>query len=83
MRRAEAVARIVDAELSIATDAERGSLLLDAWSLDEEDDDYATLPESLRAEKRRCEEPDGTSTPHYEALLRVALRRRFVGGRND
>lgn len=83
MTRTEAIAVIVEAELSALSEDERESLLLDWWSIDEEDEEFGQLPELLRAEMKRGEEPDGTRKPHYDSLLRVALRHRFVGVRNE
>ena len=83
MTRSEAISLIVNAELAALTEGERDSLLLDWWTIDEEDEDFSELPESLRTELKRSDEPDGTRKPHYDALLRVALRRIFVGVRNE
>ena len=83
MTRTEAIALIVESELAALSEEERESLLLDWWSIDEDDEEFCALPELLRAEMNRSDEPDGTRKPQYDALLRVALRHRFVGVRND
>ena len=83
MTRAEAIALIVENELGALNDAQRQSMLLDWWSIDDEAEEFWELPELLRAEIKRRDEPDGTRNPLYDALLRIDLRYQFVGVRNE
>ena len=83
MMRTEAIALLVEARLASLGPQERRSILLDWWGPDDDDEELRGLPESLRAEMRRRDAPDDPHGGRYDDLLRVALRRRFVGVRNE
>ena len=83
MKRREAISLILESELGALSEEERESLLLDWWTIDEDDAEFGELPEILRTELKQNDEPEGTRKPHYDALLRIGLRRRFVGVRNE
>jgi hypothetical protein len=79
VKRAQAIALLVEAELPALTRAERESMLLDYWALDEDDDEFGELPELLRAELRRGGDPGDPMAAKYEPLLALALRARYIG----
>ncbi|MFV8753055.1 CPCC family cysteine-rich protein [Nannocystaceae bacterium ST9] len=83
MTRTEAIEVIVEAELSALSEDERESLLLDWWSMDEADEEFGELSDLLRAEMKHVDGPGDARIHHYDALLRVALRHRFVGVLNE
>lgn len=81
--RSDAIALIVDAELQTLSERERASMLLDWWTLDASDAAFDELPASLRAEMRANAAPGPASTPHHDALIRMAAMHRWVGVRNE
>ena len=74
MTRDEAIGLLVRRDLARLSAEEREALLLDWWSIDAEDPEYDELPELLRAELARGEEPHEPMRSFYDPLLRVALR---------
>jgi hypothetical protein len=81
--RNKAIARLVDADLAQLTVEARESLLLDYWSMDEDDEGYDSLPHELRDELAQREEPGEAASAHYNPLLKLALRHKYVGVLNS
>lgn len=79
MNRKEAVEAVARHELLQLTEENRGSFLLDWWSIGAEDPDYQHLPDLLRARLGRDEEPGDPMSTLYDPLLELALRRSYVG----
>lgn len=83
MTRDEAIEILIRHDLAVLSPETRESLLLDWWSIDEEDPDHESLPESVRAELTRAEGPDNPMKSEYDSLLHIALRRSFAGVVNE
>lgn len=83
MTRDDAIDLITEAELEELDEQARESLLLDWWSIDEDDTEFNELPDVLQAELARSAGPDDVRKPHYDALLRIALRRKYLGVKNE
>lgn len=79
MTRLDAIDLLVRHDLIRLAVKERESLLLDWWSLDEDDPDWPTLPDDVRSEMKQTDLPRDPIDPKYDSLLRVALRHTFVG----
>jgi len=58
-------------------------VVLDYWSLDEEDSEFAQFPSALQAEMRRDFEDVDASAPIFEPLILRALRDGYRGVRNE
>ena len=79
MTRDEAINSLAQRDLTQLSFDKRESILLDWWSIDESDPDYASLPDSLRAALNRTDQPDDPGSTLYDPLLQIALRRSYVG----
>lgn len=77
MTRDEAVDLLVMQELPFLSLAERESLLLEWWSIDEDDPEHAELSDDVKQEMARTEEPADPGSAKYDPLLRIALRHEF------
>lgn len=79
MTRNEAIDILVRHGVAQLKPGERESLLLDWWSMDADDPDYACLPDLVRAALKRSDSPDDPENPLYDSLLCLAVRRSFAG----
>lgn len=78
MTRIEAIDLLVRRDLAGLSFDEREALLLEWWSIDDDEPEYSGLPELLKARLARDELDDPMSS-FYEPLLQVALRRSYAG----
>lgn len=83
MTRNEAIDLLVRRDISRLSLEEREGLLLDWWSIDASDPDYDNLPHLLRVAIVRTDQPDDPGESLNDPLLRVALRRPYVGVLNS
>lgn len=83
MTRADAIALIVQNQLQVMSVEEREHHLLNWWTIDPADGEYSTLPQLLRAELEERDAHGVATSPHYDPLLRLALRRQWLGVRNE
>jgi hypothetical protein len=79
MRRAEAIDLLVRRDLAHLSGVEREALLLDWWTIDASDPDYGNLPDPLREALGRTDQPDDPGQSLYDPLVRIGLRRAYVG----
>lgn len=61
----------------------RESLLLDWWSIDDSDDGFDTLPDSLKSELASGDAPHDPADERYDPLLVVGCRASYVGVKNE
>lgn len=70
-------------EVVLLSKNERASLLLAWWSLDETNEEFTLLPESLQEEISETELPaNHIEDPKYDPLLIIGLKDRYRGVRN-
>jgi len=79
MTREEAIDVLVEQRLAAMGPTERATMLAGWWGIDEDDPEYGALPDELKAELARGDEPGDAMAPHCAPLLRIALRHAFVG----
>lgn len=83
MTRDEAIDLLIQRDLAQLSPERREVLLLDWWSIDSGDPDYDNLPARLK-EALSCNEPPGDpKNSLYDPLLKVALRRQYIGVLNS
>lgn len=82
MHRQQAIDLIARAELAALSLRQRESLVLDFWSIDQGDAEYASLPDSLKMTLESQAEPEDASNSEYDPLLLLACRRSFAGVAN-
>jgi len=81
MTRDEAIAILTEHALAAMDADQRADMLVGWWGIDAGDPDYEALSEDARAELANpdAEGPGDSMAPHWEPLLRRALRTTFVG----
>jgi hypothetical protein len=79
MIRDQAIDHLARDDLGRLSSDQRGRLLLDWWTLERTDDGYAELPEVVRRELERGDEPGDPDDSRYDALLLLALKRSYAG----
>ncbi len=79
MTRDEAIDLLAQRDLAQLSSEGRERLLLDWWSIDASDPDYHGLPDLLKVAITRADQPDDPRESLYDPLLKVALRRSYVG----
>ncbi|OWQ44485.1 hypothetical protein CDL60_25615 [Roseateles noduli] len=83
MTRSEAIDLLARHELAELTASARESHLLNWWSIDEEDEEFAGLPVELKQALLDTDAPADPSLRLFDPLLLIALRYCHVGVRND
>ena len=83
MNRDKAISLLVLRDLSQLSFDKRESMLLDWWSIDANDPDYTSLPDSLREALACTDQPDDPGRALYDPLLQIALRRSYIGVLNS
>jgi hypothetical protein len=83
MTRAEAIHLLAHAELRTLSRPAREALLLGYWGVDADDPEYGMLPESLRAELDRGDDPGDAADAKYDPLLLLAILHQYVGVINE
>lgn len=83
MTRTEAVALLARHELAELTAPARESHLLNWWSIDEDDEEYAELPIELKQALGDTDTPVDAELALFDPLLLIALQHRYIGVRND
>lgn len=79
MNRQQAIELVARADFESLSAAERESLLLDYWSIDETDPAYETLPEPLRQILEGDAEPEDPADSKYDPLVLLACREAYAG----
>jgi Cysteine-rich CPCC len=79
MTRDEATRMLAQHQVRLLSREAREQLLLDWWTINADDPDYGSLPESLRDELRHSDQPGEVESSRYDPLLALGLRRSFVG----
>lgn len=84
MNRDEAIAIILKSTIEDLSKEEREEILIDWWGIDQDDPEFNNLPETLQSEILNYDEPQkDIMDKGYSALLLVALRKKYLGVRND
>ncbi|WP_322908151.1 CPCC family cysteine-rich protein [Paenibacillus sp. SGZ-1009] len=84
MNRDEAIDIILKSTIENLSREEREEILIDWWEIDQNDPEFKNLPEILKSEILNCDEPQkDIADKGYSALLLVALRKKYIGVRND
>lgn len=74
---------ICKSELKELTKEKREELLLGWWGIDQDDAEFALLPESLRKEMIESDEPiTDAMGKKYDPLIMEALKHKFIGVKN-
>jgi hypothetical protein len=79
MHRKDAIEILVCNELAGLSKSERERKLLDWWSIDADDPEYAALPDDLKEKLAHDEEPFDARNPMYDPLLLISLRFSYIG----
>ena len=80
--RKEAIKRISNGDLCRLSIEERESILLDWWSIDQEDYEYLLLPKSIQDELKSNESFNNPASAKYDPLLLIALQNQYKGVTN-
>ncbi|GAV15271.1 CPCC family cysteine-rich protein [Paenibacillus sp. NAIST15-1] len=84
MNRDEAIAIILKTTIEDLSKEEREGILIDWWGIDQDDPEFDKLPETLQSEILNYDEPQkDVMNEVYSALLLVALRKKYLGVRNE
>lgn len=84
MKRDEAIDIIIESTIEDLAKEDREDLLLDWWGIDQEDFEFEMLPKDLQSEIINNDEPQKDIMDEvYSALLLVALRKNYIGVRNE
>ncbi|WP_101808843.1 CPCC family cysteine-rich protein [Paenibacillus pasadenensis] len=84
MNRDEAIAIILKTTIEDLSKEEREEILIDWWGIDQDDPEFDKLPEILQSEILNYDEPQKDVMDEvYSALLLVALRKKYLGVRNE
>lgn len=81
--REQAIRLLADHRVKALPPAERESMLLDWWGLDERSEGYNELPASLRSRMKRSDAPDHPLDPALNPLLSMGVSATYRGSRND
>ncbi len=81
--REDAINLISTHEVRELSNNSRETLLLNWWTIDKEDSEFKSLPDELKLEISINEEPIDASRKLYDPLLKVALKRSYVGVLNS
>lgn len=83
MNRKEAISLLARRDLGTLSLEKRESLLLDWWSIDPDDPQYASLPDPLRRMLAHSDQPDDPTSALYNPLLQLALEYSYIGVVNN
>jgi ribosomal protein L37AE/L43A len=83
LNRDKAITIISKQELMLLSREERESILLDCWSIDDEDTEFYILPESLQKELLEYDEPNDVMNSKYNSLILNYLKHKYIGVRNE
>lgn len=84
MDREEALVIILKSTIERLSNKEREEILFDWWGIDRDHPEFDKLPEPLQSEILQFNEPQrDTIDEVYNSLLFVALRKKYLGVRNE
>lgn len=85
MYRKNALSIIVDYDISHLSEENRKELILNFWGIDESDDGFWTLPETLREELLKFDEPniELCTDVKYNPLIELAMLESYIGVKNE
>lgn len=83
MKREEAINKISKLKIKQLTNDERASYLISWWNINEDDDEYDSLPDSLKNEMIKNEKYENPEDKKYDPLIIKALIYEFRGVRNE
>lgn len=83
MERNDAIARIAAEDLTQLNVEDRENLLIDWWTIDEMDPEFALLPQALRSMVSQEYVPGDAANPIYNSLLELAIRHTYLGVLNS
>lgn len=83
IERKTAIALLSSIAMKDLSREKRASLLLDWWSLDEEDEEFHVLPPLLQDEILSAEEPLNPEKEYYNPLLEIAISASYKGIKNS
>ncbi len=84
MNRKDAISILVKDELINLTREKREELLLEWWSIDDDDLAFLILPKSLQCEILSSDGPvNDVMSSNYEPLLIEALKYKYIGVKNE
>ncbi len=84
MNRDEAITLILKSTIEDLSKEEREEILIDWWGIDQGHPEFDKLSETLQSEILQFDEPQRDAMDEtYNALLFVALRKKYLGVRNE
>ena len=83
LERKEAIQLIASFEMKKLSIEERESLLLDWWSIDEEDEEFHLLSGSLQKKILSNDTPEDPHDKCYDQLLKIAISATYGGVKNS
>lgn len=83
MKREDAIRKIVELKINLLNKDERAGYLTGWWNIDKEDEEFHSLPDSLKAEMIKTEEYENPEDKKYDPLILKALIHEFKGVRNE
>ena len=81
--REQAIRLLADSRVKTLTSAERESIILDWWGLDDQTKAYDELSDSLKSRMRRSDAPEPSMDPAFDPLLSIGMRAKYRGARNS
>ncbi|OKP73899.1 hypothetical protein A3842_21400 [Paenibacillus sp. P3E] len=84
MNRYEAINIILNSTVADMSKDKREEILIDWWGIDQDNPEFDRLPETLQSEILGFDEPQlDAMNEVYNALISVALRKKYLGVRNE
>ncbi|MFE4709569.1 CPCC family cysteine-rich protein [Paenibacillus sp. NPDC056722] len=84
MTRNEAITIILNSTIEDLSKEEREEILIDWWGIDQNHPGFDNLPKTLKSEILHFDEPQRDAMDEvYNVLLFVALRKKYLGVRNE
>lgn len=84
MNRDEAITIILESTIKGLSKEEREEILIDWWGIDQDHPEFDRFPETLQSEMLHFDEPQKDKLDEvYNSLLFVALRKKYLGVRNE
>lgn len=83
LERIDAIKVLVEFQIKNLSLEERENLLLDWWSIDEDDPEFDDLPIEIQKEILNNDEPQNIVDEKYNCLLSIALNNEYRGVKNS
>lgn len=83
MKRQEAIEKIAYLKIENLSSDERANFLIGWWNIDKEDEEFHSLPNSLKKEMKNNDEYENPNDKKYDPLILKAIIHKYKGVRNE